>query len=198
MTTAAARTHRSAVENLALDLSGGGFGGREMSDLISRVRDVTVRQLVPEGLAQLAPGPELDVLLGGLDIAVLTGTDLVEVLRARARQLSHEQAQLLAAMVEVGLCDPLAGLPDADRFTTGELAARIKKLRESVPCAPTSKTSADGDAGPAGPAADVPAAPNNGESGDGTGQPARLDLLRPALAHHHRPARSAASPRAVP
>jgi hypothetical protein len=36
----------------------------------------------------MAPGPELGVLLGGLDTATLTGTDLVEVLRARARQLS--------------------------------------------------------------------------------------------------------------
>ena len=79
-----------------------------MSDSMSRVRSVTVRQLIPEGLAQMAPGPELGVLLGGLNISALTGTDLVEVLRARARQLSHEQAQLLAAMVEVGLCDPHA------------------------------------------------------------------------------------------
>ncbi|MGH8918946.1 MAG: hypothetical protein ACRD0H_11565 [Actinomycetes bacterium] len=64
---------------------------------------MTVRQLIPEDLAQMTPGPELGVLLGGLDISALTGTDLVEVLRARARQLSHEQAQLLAAMVQVGV-----------------------------------------------------------------------------------------------
>ena len=52
------------------------------------VQSVTGRQLIPEDLAQMAPGPELGVLLGGLDTATLTGTDLVEVLRARARQLS--------------------------------------------------------------------------------------------------------------
>ncbi|MGH3803351.1 MAG: hypothetical protein ACRDTD_25125 [Pseudonocardiaceae bacterium] len=35
----------------------------------------------------------------------MTGADAVEVLRARARQLSHDQARLLAAMVEAG-CVP--------------------------------------------------------------------------------------------
>jgi len=64
----------------------------------------------------MAPGPKLGVLLGGLTISALTGTDLVEVLRARARQLSPEQAQLLAAMVEVGLCDPHAGLDEVARL----------------------------------------------------------------------------------
>ena len=64
----------------------------------------------------MAPGPKLGVLLGGLTISVLAGTDLVEVLRARARQLSPEQAQLLAAMVEVGLCDPHAGLDEVARL----------------------------------------------------------------------------------
>ena len=68
------------------------------------------------GLADMAPGPELGVLLGGIDISALTGTDVVEVLRARARQLSHEQAQLLAAMVEVGICDPAVGPDEVARL----------------------------------------------------------------------------------
>ncbi|HSZ28468.1 MAG TPA: hypothetical protein VK784_01770, partial [Pseudonocardiaceae bacterium] len=85
---------------------------------------MTVRQRIPEGLAQMAPGPELGVLLGELDMSALTGTDLVEVLRARARQLSHEQAQLLAAMVEIGLCDPHAGSDEvARRAQASEYAA---------------------------------------------------------------------------
>jgi hypothetical protein len=56
------------------------------------------RQLIPEGLAEMAPGPELAALLDGMDIRTLAGNDLVDVLRARARQLSHEQARLLATM----------------------------------------------------------------------------------------------------
>ncbi|MGH3786573.1 MAG: hypothetical protein ACRDRG_08490 [Pseudonocardiaceae bacterium] len=75
-----------------------------------------VRQLIPEGLAEMAPGPELGVLLAGIDIHALTGTDAVEILRARARQLSHEQARLLAKMVEVGLCDPDAGVAEVARL----------------------------------------------------------------------------------
>ncbi|MGH3823502.1 MAG: hypothetical protein ACRDRA_11845 [Pseudonocardiaceae bacterium] len=67
---------------------------------------MTVRQMIPPGLAGMAPGPELGVLLAGIDIHALTGFDLVEVVRARARQLSHEQARLLATMVEIGLRDP--------------------------------------------------------------------------------------------
>jgi hypothetical protein len=32
-----------------------------------------VRQLIPEGLGEMIPGPELGVLLAGLDIHALTG-----------------------------------------------------------------------------------------------------------------------------
>ncbi|MGH3908642.1 MAG: hypothetical protein ACRDTE_31335 [Pseudonocardiaceae bacterium] len=78
---------------------------------------MTVRQLIPEGLAQLAPGPELSAALAALDIHALTGSDLVETLRARARLLSHEQAQLLAVMAEVGVCDPAAASDEVRRLT---------------------------------------------------------------------------------
>ncbi|MGH3834826.1 MAG: HNH endonuclease signature motif containing protein [Pseudonocardiaceae bacterium] len=99
---------------------------------------MTVRQLIPEDLAQMAPGPELGVLLGGLNISALTGTDLVEVLRARARQLSHEQAQLLAAMVEIGLCDPHAGpdevarLAQAPEYAADEIRAALAWTRNAA------------------------------------------------------------------
>ncbi|MGH4025175.1 MAG: hypothetical protein ACRDRV_11410 [Pseudonocardiaceae bacterium] len=69
---------------------------------------MTVRQLLPEGLAGTAPGPQLGAALAGLDLRALAGSDLVEVLQARARQLAHEQAQLLAVMAEIGWCDPHA------------------------------------------------------------------------------------------
>jgi len=65
----------------------------------------------------MAPGPELGVLLAGIDIHALAGADAVEVLRARARQLSHDQARLLAVMVEVGLCDPDAGAGEVARLS---------------------------------------------------------------------------------
>ncbi|MDQ2880502.1 MAG: hypothetical protein M3Y48_04360 [Actinomycetota bacterium] len=39
-----------------------------------------VRQLIPEGLAQMVPGPELGALLAGIDIHAVTGVDAVDVL----------------------------------------------------------------------------------------------------------------------
>jgi hypothetical protein len=76
-----------------------------------------VRQLIPENLAQMAPGPESSALLANIDIHALTGDDAVEVLQARARQLSYEQARLLATMVEIGLCDPEAAGDEVARLT---------------------------------------------------------------------------------
>jgi hypothetical protein len=38
----------------------------------------------------------LSVLLAGIDVHALTGSDVVEVLQARMRQLSYEQARVLA------------------------------------------------------------------------------------------------------
>jgi hypothetical protein len=49
------------------------------------IQVVTVRQLIPQGLAEMMPGPELGALPAGIDIHSLTGADAVEVLRARAR-----------------------------------------------------------------------------------------------------------------
>ncbi|MGQ0775306.1 MAG: hypothetical protein ACT4NY_12930 [Pseudonocardiales bacterium] len=54
-----------------------------------------VRQLIPEGLAEMAPGPELGVLLAGIDMHAVAGSDLVEV----------------------GLCDPAAGPGEVARLT---------------------------------------------------------------------------------
>ncbi len=82
-----------------------------------------MRQVLPPDLAEMAPGPELSVLLTGIDIHALTGHDAVEVLQARARQLSHEQARLLATMVEVGLCDPDAGPGEVARLVEPALYA---------------------------------------------------------------------------
>ncbi len=97
-----------------------------------------VRQLIPEGLAEMVPGPELAVLLAGIDIHAVTGADAVEVLRARARQLSYEQAWLLATMVEVGLCDPdadageVARLPESPLYAADEIRAALAWTRRAA------------------------------------------------------------------
>jgi hypothetical protein len=97
-----------------------------------------VRKLLPADLAQMAPGPELGVLLAGIDISVLTGSEAVEVLRARARQLSHDQARLLATMVEVGLCDPdahdgeVARLSEPPAYAADEIRAALAWTRRAA------------------------------------------------------------------
>ena len=64
---------------------------------------VTVRHLVPEDLAEVAPGPELASILAEIELSGLSGYDCVEVLKAQYRQVNHERARLMAAMAEVGL-----------------------------------------------------------------------------------------------
>jgi hypothetical protein len=59
----------------------------------------------------------------GIDIHALTGSDAVEALRARSRQLSYEQARMLATMVEIGLCDPDACGDEVARFAESPLYA---------------------------------------------------------------------------
>ncbi|HEV7933487.1 MAG TPA: DUF222 domain-containing protein, partial [Actinomadura sp.] len=56
---------------------------------------------LPEGLAEMPPGPGLSAALASVDRSVLSGFDVVVLLRARARQLAFEQAQLAADMVAV-------------------------------------------------------------------------------------------------
>ena len=63
-------------------------------------------QVVPEDLAGIPPGPQLSTALAGIDLDRLSGFDCVRVLQARYRQLNHDRAALMSAMVEVGLRGP--------------------------------------------------------------------------------------------
>lgn len=83
---------------------------------------VTTRQLIPVGLADIAPGLELAGVLAGIELSRLSGYDCVEVLKARYRQVNHERARLMGAMVEVGLCgigpdDELPRMAAPDEFS---------------------------------------------------------------------------------
>ena len=51
---------------------------------------------LPDGLDEMAPGPGLAAVLAGIDRRVCNGYQLVEVLRARQRQINWSQAELLA------------------------------------------------------------------------------------------------------
>ena len=98
---------------------------------------MVVRQLIPEGLAQVAPGPELAGLLAELKLSQLSGYDCVEVLKARYRQFNHERARLMATMVEVGLCgigpdDELPRTAVPDEFAADEIRAALMLTRRAA------------------------------------------------------------------
>ena len=64
--------------------------------------------VLPDGLADLPPGPELGALLAGIDPTRVANHDTVTVLQAWRRQRSHSDAAELAILAEVGHCDPFA------------------------------------------------------------------------------------------
>ncbi len=53
------------------------------------------------GLVHVPSGPSLAAALACLDLKVLTGSQVVDVLKARYRQNSHDRAQLFAVIAEV-------------------------------------------------------------------------------------------------
>jgi hypothetical protein len=59
---------------------------------------------LPEGLADMPPGPALAAALASIDRTDLTGYDMVVVLQARSRQLAHEQAEFAADLAAVADC----------------------------------------------------------------------------------------------
>ena len=53
------------------------------------------------GLASIPVGPTLAAALASLDLRALTGSQVVDVLKARYRQNNHDRAQLFAVIAEV-------------------------------------------------------------------------------------------------
>src|SRR4029453_11319549 len=56
---------------------------------------------LPDGLADMPPGPALAAVLSTVDRTRLTGAQLARVLRPQYRQVPHEQARMLADAVEL-------------------------------------------------------------------------------------------------
>src|SRR6185369_3559606 len=75
----------------------------------------------------LPPGPDLGDVLAGIDARALTGTQLVDLIVARQRQLCFEQAQLLVAVRELAYSPPGAvGATTAVRDTGQDPYARME------------------------------------------------------------------------
>ena len=99
---------------------------------------VIERQVVPADLAERPPGPGLAADLASVDRSRLNGHDLVTLMLARARQIAHEQAELLADMFEVAHCPP--GDSDAlvsrtravDEFAVDEIRMALRLTRRAA------------------------------------------------------------------
>ncbi|GAA2117921.1 DUF222 domain-containing protein [Actinomadura alba] len=89
-------------------------------------------QALPEGLAEMSPGPELAAALSSVDRSRLCGFDLVVVLQARGRQLAFDQAELAADLMAVAECVAVesSGVSwvwnsDIDGLAAAEIAAAL-------------------------------------------------------------------------
>ena len=77
---------------------------------------------IPKGLAEIPPGPKLAGILASIDRDSLSGHHRVAVLKARSRQVAHDEAELMADMA--GIVDATAlECPVDDPGDTMELAA---------------------------------------------------------------------------
>ena len=72
----------------------------------------------------LPPGPELSAALGALPWEKVPNVRLVEVVQARSRQLAHEQAELLAGLVEIAHAVAVDNLPNTLAGERAEAVAR--------------------------------------------------------------------------
>jgi len=93
---------------------------------------------VPEGLEEIPPGPELAAVIALLDVSRVAGRDLPIVLRARARQRSHEEAEFLRIIAEMGRRDPFSGfdmvatLDEQARYAADELRVALTLTRRAA------------------------------------------------------------------
>ncbi len=100
-----------------------------------------VRESIPAGLDEMDPGPVLGALLSAVDVDGVSGRDRLVVLRAQQRQVSHDQARLLATMAsvvdavvdeyETDLDHPL-GLSDAADAAATEIRVALHLTRRAA------------------------------------------------------------------
>ncbi len=90
--------------------------------------------LLPDGLAEMPPGPGLAAMLESIDTAECSSADVFTALRAQARQVAHDQARLLVMMLEAAYAERAdavrvvrrGGVPDGPLDAAG--LARVREL----------------------------------------------------------------------
>jgi hypothetical protein len=98
----------------------------------------TTGRMVLADLDALPPGPGLALILTGVDRTRLNGYDLVTVLKARERMVSHFQAEVMADMVEIAYAapgdadTPPARCYEAFSFASDEVRAALTLTRRTA------------------------------------------------------------------
>ena len=96
------------------------------------------RQVIPAELEAIPPGVVLAAYLSKVDRSRVNGHDLVIVMKARSRQLAHDQAELMADMVEVAHSAPggaesaVERIEDEVEFASDEIRAALTLTRRSA------------------------------------------------------------------
>lgn len=92
------------------------------------------KHVIPPDLDSIPPGPFLSALLSSIDGTKLSGYDLVVVMRARSRQIAHEQARLYADMAQITHCEGpgYERSPEALEFASDEIRAALNMTRKSA------------------------------------------------------------------
>lgn len=97
-------------------------------------RDEPFRQPIPRDLDLWAPGPQLAAVLSSIDRSRLSGHDLVVLMQARNRQVAHDQAELLADMVEVSHCvdGDMERVTEPMEYAADEIRAALTLTRRAA------------------------------------------------------------------
>ncbi len=104
-------------------------------EVISELWPPPPPSLLPDGLEEMPPGPELARVLAGIDLDSLPGFDLVVVMAAHARQVSHQQAELLGLVARVADASSEASdlvSDDDDEFAADEIRAALCLTRRAA------------------------------------------------------------------
>ncbi len=89
---------------------------------------------IPTGLAEMAPGPQLAAVLASIDRDRVSGYHRVMVMKARARQIAHDQAEFYAdiqAVAEAEL-ELLPKVDEAMESAEGEIRAALTLTRRAA------------------------------------------------------------------
>ena len=91
---------------------------------------------LPEGLAEMTPGPELGQMLASVDRNRLAGYERVVLLQARARQVAYDQAEFYADITSIHEAEtkvlPCEWTSDVEDIVASEIRAALTLTRRSA------------------------------------------------------------------